>query len=205
MEQQRTRTEARWWIRIGVVGTAFFMAAATTAGPVAAKAKKKVTATTIRVPRHGDPCTTRGAQYPGTALDCVEIAGRGLQWRIRGTVLNPYRLNEPVELYQLQSGRVRVVLTQWDTDVTAKSTSLGYDPTPAKTPGTSLLAYRAEVTILSSGPGALNRASDSVSSVRVRARPEAAREPDVESRQPGRPGRHRRPAVVPRTHPLRFS
>ena len=152
------------WGRIGL-SVATVVAAAVAVGalgaaPVAAATKKR-TKTTVRVPRHGDPCTTRAANYRGTALDCVEVPGKGLQWRIRGTVHNPFRLNEPVELYQLQSSRVRVVLSQWDADVTDTSTSLGYDPTPAKAPGTALLAYRAEVTLVASGPGARNLASDS--------------------------------------------
>ena len=87
----------------------------------------KTAKTTLKpkIPLPGSPCTERAANYPGTSLDCVDVAGKGLQWRVRGTIRNPFRLGEAVEVYSLESSRFRVVLTDWDSDITEESKKYG--------------------------------------------------------------------------------
>ena len=136
-------------------------ATAMLAGP--ANAAKKVvrrTPTTVKskVPLPGSPCTERGVNFPATALDCVDVANKGLQWRIRGTVRNPFRLGEPVEVYSLESSRYRVALTDWDPDVTEESKAQGVDPS---VPGVAFLEWRTSSTLLASGGArAANRANE---------------------------------------------
>lgn len=110
----------------------------------------------VAAPRHNDPCSERAKNYAGTSLDCVVVQGGALQWRTRGSIWNPFRVNEPVEINAFTGGRYRVVLTQWSPDVTEVSKSLGFDPTR---PGVAFLAWRYEATMLSPGKAG-NRASD---------------------------------------------
>ena len=120
----------------------------------------KTAKTTLKpkIPLPGSPCTERAANYPGTSLDCVDVAGKGLQWRVRGTIRNPFRLGEAVEVYSLESSRFRVVVTDWDSDITEESKAQGVDPTVA---GVAFLAWRSRSTLLSSGsPGAADRANE---------------------------------------------
>ena len=138
--------------------------AATTmlAGPANA-AKKTVRKPTTslkksKIPLPGSPCTERGVNFPATALDCVNVPGKGLQWRIRGTVRNPFRLGEAVEVYSLESSRYRVALTDWDPDVTEESKAQGVDPS---VPGVAFLEWRTSSTLLASGGArAANRANE---------------------------------------------
>lgn len=131
-------------------------------GPAnAAKKTERRTATSLKkskIPLPGSPCTERGVNFPGTALDCVDVASKGLQWRIRGTVRNPFRPGEPVEVYSLESSRYRVTLTDWDPDVTQESMAQGVDPS---VPGVAFLEWRTSSTLLASGgERAANRANE---------------------------------------------
>ena len=129
--------------------------------PAGAAARKAKTTkpTKPKIPLPGTPCTQRGANYPGTALDCVNVPAKGLQWRVRGTVRNPFRPGESVEVYSLESSRFRVALADWDSDITEESKAQGID---LPVPGVAFLSYRVNSTLLASGsPSALNRASDS--------------------------------------------
>ena len=127
--------------------------------PAVAAARKATKTTKPKIPLPGTPCTQRGANFPGTALDCVDVPAKGLQWRVRGTVRNPFRPGESVEVYSLESSRFRVSLTDWDSDITEESKAQGID---LPVPGVAFLSYRVQSTLLASGsPTALNRASDS--------------------------------------------
>ena len=132
------------------------------AGPTnAVKKTVRKTLTSLKkskVPLPGSPCTNRGVNFPATALDCVDVASKGLQWRERGTVRNPFRLGEPVEVYSLESSRYRVALTDWDPDVTEESKAQGVDPS---VPGVAFLEWRTSSTLLvSGGARAANRANE---------------------------------------------
>ena len=129
------------------------------AQPAVAAARKATKTTKPKIPLPGTPCTQQGANYPRTALDCVNVPAKGLQWRVRGTVRNPFRPGESVEVYSLESSRFRVSLTDWDSDITEESKAQGID---LPVPGVAFLSYRVQSTLLASGsPTALNRASDS--------------------------------------------
>lgn len=148
---------------IATLAAAMFSGFAAPAGAVkktvrtATKTTKKPTKKP-KVPLPGSPCTERAANFPGTSLDCVAVPAKGLQWRVRGTVRNPFRPGEAVEVYSLESSRYRVMLTDWDSDVTEESRAKGVDPA---VPGVAFLAYRMQSTLLASGgPKALNRASE---------------------------------------------
>lgn len=105
-------------------------------------------------PKHGDPCTQRGANSPGTALDCVVVPGNRLQWRLRGTVRNPFRLGEAAEAYSFEGSRYRIVLTDWNPDLTPQNPDLAV-------PGVAFVAWRFQSTLLASGgPGKVNRTSE---------------------------------------------
>lgn len=127
--------------------------------PAVAAARKATKTTKPKIPLPGTPCTQRGANYPGTALDCVNVPAKGLQWRVRGTVRNPFRPGEAVEVYSLESSRFRVALADWDSDITEESRAQGID---LPVPGVAFLSYRINSTLVASGsPTALDRASDS--------------------------------------------
>ncbi len=108
-------------------------------------------------PKPGSPCSTKAANYPGTALDCVDVPGSGLQWRIRGTLRNPFRLGEATEVWSIEGSRFRMTLTDWNPAVTVPP---GPYATDLSARNTVLSAYRYRVTLLQSGPGARNLAAD---------------------------------------------
>ena len=140
---------------VAVAGTAL----AVLPGDAAAAAARKATKSTKpKIPRPGTPCTQRGLNFTGTGLDCVSIPAKGLQWRVRGTVRNPFRPGESVDVYSLESSRYRVALTDWDSDISQESREQGVD---LAVPGIAFLSYRISSTLLASGsPSALNRASE---------------------------------------------
>jgi hypothetical protein len=106
-------------------------------------------------PRHGDPCVERAKTFNG-ALDCVPGPGSPLRWRNRGSVWNPYRSNEPVEFYSLESSKFRAKLTHWNADVKPTGASLS-----VVEPDTQYLVWRHETTLLSSSrPDNFDRTSE---------------------------------------------
>ncbi len=110
----------------------------------------------VSPPRHGDPCTQKARNYPGTALDCVPGPGTALRWRNRGSVWNPYRLNEPVEIYSFEGSKFRVVLTHWNPDVQPADAELDISD-----PSVNFVVWRYQATLLSSSkPGNADRPSE---------------------------------------------
>lgn len=157
-----TRTDRRRIavpLMTAVLATSVFATAASAAKKPARKTARTVaTAPKPKIPLPGSPCTDRAQNFPGTALDCVDVPGKGLQWRVRGTIRNPFRLGEAVEVYSLESSRFRVVLTDWDPDVTEESKAQGVDPT---VPGVAFLVWRSRSTLLANGTaGAADRANE---------------------------------------------
>ena len=142
-----------------VLASSVFAGSASAAKKPSRKPARKVaTVPKPKIPLPGSPCTNRAQNFPGTALDCVDVPGKGLQWRVRGTIRNPFRIGEAVEVYSLESSKFRVELTDWDSDVTEESKAQGVDPT---VPGIAFLVWRSRSTLLSSGTArAADRANE---------------------------------------------
>ena len=142
-----------------VLASSVFAGAASAAKKPSRKPARTVaTVSKPKIPLPGSPCTNRAQNFPGTALDCVDVPGKGLQWRVRGTIRNPFRIGEAVEVYSLESSKFRVELTDWDSDVTEESKAQGVDPT---VPGIAFLVWRSRSTLLSSGTArAADRANE---------------------------------------------
>lgn len=155
-----TRTRIARPVAVAFLAAAVALALGVTPAHAVTRTAKKPTKTTAKpkIPLPGTPCVERGVNFPGTALDCVNVPARGLQWRVRGTVRNPFRPGEAVEVYSIESSRYRVSLTDWDSDITEESRAQGVD---LAVPGVAFLAYRVSSTLLlSGGAKAANRASE---------------------------------------------
>ncbi len=153
-----TRTRIARPVAVAFLAAAVALAVSPANGVTRTAKKSTKTTAKPKIPLPGTPCVERGVNFPGTALDCVSVPARGLQWRVRGTVRNPYRPGEAVEVYSIESSRYRVSLTDWDSDITEESRAQGVDLT---VPGVAFLAYRVSSTLLvSGGAKAANRASE---------------------------------------------
>ena len=127
------------------------------AGVVTAAKKTRKTVAKVVIPKPGTLCPTRAATFPGTSLDCVDVPARGLQWQYRGTLLNPFRLGEPAEVWSIEGSRFRMTLTDWNPAVTVPPGDYANELTARNS---VLSAYRYRVTLLQSGAGARNLAAD---------------------------------------------
>lgn len=126
-------------------------------------AKKKIV-----IPKSGTPCPTRAATFPNTSLDCVDVPGGGLQWRYRGTLRNPFRLNESAEVWSIEGSRFRMTLTDWNPAVLVPP---GDYANQLAATNSVLSAYRYRVTLLRSGPGARNLAADAATTTQFAVGP----------------------------------
>ena len=123
----------------------------------AAKKSPKTIVAKVVIPKPGTPCPTRAATFPRTSLDCVIVPAGGLQWQYRGTLLDPFRLGEPAEVWSIEGSRFRMTLTEWNPAVPVPPGNYANELTARNS---VLSAYRYRVTLRQSGAGARNLAAD---------------------------------------------